>query len=366
MVSFFKSCMSLLLVGLLSGISVAQVSPASTLSEPDPSLDARGNAYINRQSAHFLTEIHTTLAQYPPQLPEPRERYLSLLLLDAVLHDVYAAQRIPVQQFFHQRIETAINQIENTTVRKGARIWKLYNMGFVVKTPSTTFAFDLISGANTKSKGFAIPNDLMHRLIKQCDALFISHLHPDHADQQVAQQFIDSGRPVVAPPQVWAGQPIHTSLTHLKRQSDLQQELKVRNNTVSLKVVVFPGHQMEKVENNVTLVITPENLSFCQMGDQINEGNFTIDYPWIDQVASRFKVDVLMPPCWTNELFRIVRGFNPRLVLPGHENEIGHRVDDRVPFWGDSDFLETTYSELKKSAYPVLPMVWGESYHYQP
>lgn len=332
----------------------------------DPSLDERGNAYINRQSQAFLKEISTTLTNYPPQLPEPRERYLGLLLLDAVMHDVYAAYRPPIQEFFHQRIDQAISQIEKTNVTHGAVVWKLYNMGFVVKTKSTTFAFDLISGKNTKSEQFATPKNSMQRLIDQCDALFISHRHPDHADEEVANLFIASGKPVVAPPQVWNGKPIHASITHLKRDADTIQNLMIKENKTVLKVVVFPGHQMENTENNVTLVITPEGLSFCQMGDQINEGNFMIDYKWIDKVANNYKVDVLMPPCWTNEIYRIVKGFNPQLVLPGHENEISHRVDDRVPFWGDSQFLELTYPELKKSTYKVLPMAWGESFHYQP
>jgi hypothetical protein len=102
------------------------------------------------------------------------------------------------------------------------------------------------------------------------------------------------------------------------------------------------------------------------MGDQINEGEFMPDYQWIDSVRSHFHVDVLMPPCWTNELFRIVKGFNPALVLPGHENELGHPVNDRVPFWGDADFLETTYDELKRSSYPVIVTTWGESIHFNP
>lgn len=358
----------LVLAFLLASIHTAcsQSLKPGVFPNVDPSLDERGNAYMNRQSQAFLNEVRTTLANYPPQLPEPRERYLGLLLLDAVMHDVYAAYRAPVQEFFHQQIDQAVSQIEKTKVKHGAVIWKLYNMGFVVKTKSTTFAFDLISGKNTKSESFAIPLSIMQRLIDQCDALFISHLHPDHADEEVANLFISNSKPVVAPPQVWNGKPIHTSITHLQRNADTIHNLMVNRNKTQLKVVLFPGHQMEKIENNVTLVITPEGLSFCQMGDQINEGNFMIDYKWIDKVANQYKVDVLMPPCWTNEIYRIVKGFNPQLVLPGHENEISHRLDDRVPFWGDSQFLELTYPELKKSKYKVLPMAWGESFHYLP
>jgi hypothetical protein len=89
-----------------------------------------------------------------------------------------------------------------------------------------------------------------------------------------------------------------------------------------------------------------------------------IDYNWIDNVSENYHVDILLPPCWTNELYRIVKGFNPQLVIPGHENELGHPVDDRVPFWGDVEFLQLTNDELYKSNYSVIQMIWGESYHY--
>jgi hypothetical protein len=61
----------------------------------------------------------------------------------------------------------------------------------------------------------------------------------------------------------------------------------------------------------------------------------------------------------------MVRGFNPQLVVPGHENELGHQMNDRVPYWGDESFLELNYSQMK-SEYPALPLAWGESYHFTP
>ena len=91
-----------------------------------------------------------------------------------------------------------------------------------------------------------------------------------------------------------------------------------------------------------------------------------IDYEWIDQVAKHHKVDVLMPNAWTMDILRIAKGFNPKLVMPGHEIEMGHTVWDRLPYWGDDAYLELTYEKLKKSKYPVLAAVWGESYHYIP
>lgn len=342
--------------------SFSQEAKENHLTNPD--LDKKSNAFIDRQDETFLKEISKTLALHPPQYPIAKERKPALYLLDAVLHDKYAEYRLPVQQFYHNRIEQALIEIETDIITEGAKIWKLYNMGFIVKTKSVTLAFDLVHANVENSNGFKLPEYLMKRLISQCDVLFISHWHGDHKDKKVAQEFIDSGKPVIAAEQAWKGEPIFDQITHLKRDANILQSLPIKNGEIDLKLVIYPGHQMGKTLNNVPLIFTPEGISVSHMGDQINEGDFMIDYEWIDSVAENYDVDILLPPCWTNELYRIVKGFNPKLVIPGHENELGHTVDDRVPFWGDDTYLELTNSELYKSDYPTIQMTWGESYHY--
>lgn len=332
----------------------------------NPNLNKKEDAYLNRQAKAFLTEINKNLDYYPPQFPRQEGRIQALFLLDAILHDVYAAHRPPVQQFYQKRIESALHEIENSKIEEGARIWKLYNMGFVVKTKSVTIAFDLVSGESAGSNGFTIPKRIMEGFVKQCDVLFISHRHRDHLDEWIAQKFIDTDKPVVAPPQVWKDRAIYSYITHLKREAHTKQQLKIQNNKIELDIVIYPGHQMSSHENNVSMVYTPENISVCHMGDQINEGDFMIDYDWIDYVSEHHRVDILLPPSWTNEIYRIVQGFDPKLVIPGHENELGHTIDDRVPFWDDSEHLELTYPELKNSEYPLILMTWGDSYHYLP
>jgi len=332
----------------------------------DPGLDAKSNAYMDRQSEAFLNYIDNTLKSHPPAYPVPVDRIAPLYLLDAVLHDQYAADRFPVQKFYRNRLEDALSEIENAKIDSGAKIWKLYNMGFIVKTKSVTLAFDFVRGTTAGSKDFELSEAIMNRFVKQCDVLFISHWHSDHIDIKVAQAFIDQGKPVVAAEQLWQNKPIYDKITHLKREANTKQTLTIKNKNILLDVVIYPGHQMKKNLNNVPLVFTPEGITVSHMGDQINEGDFMIDYDWIDKVAKNYSVDILLPPSWTNELYRIVKGFDPKLVIPGHENELGHTVDDRVPFWGDIEYLELTNDELFESEIPVIQMIWGESYHYLP
>ena len=250
------------IIGALAFILCIQLSTSAQEKKQlvDPSLDEVENNYMDRQSKAFLIEIKKTITKNPPQYPLPRERYLSLLLLDAVLHDQYAGKRVAVQQFFQGQISTSLEEIENTTVEHGAIIWKLYNHGFIVRTKSVTIAFDLVSGESAEFDGFTLSQKIMTRLINQCDALFISHRHRDHSDRWIAGQFIESGKPVVAPPQVWEGEPIHQKVTHLKRDAHTLQKLPIKNNSLQLDVVVYPGHQMGSHENNVSLVISPEGI----------------------------------------------------------------------------------------------------------
>lgn len=331
----------------------------------DTTLNEKQNQFLTNQAEALLSQANEVFSNYPPNWPEPAARRSALMLLDGVFHDVYAPQRPPVQEFFKTRMREAIEEIEQTEISNGARIWKLYDHGFVIRTKSTTIGFDLIRGESARAKGFPIGKDYMERLIKQCDVLFISHRHGDHAEEWVAQSFIDQGKPVVAPPEVWKDKSINKFITHLERVPHTVQVLPVQDGKQLLKVVVYPGHQGEKIENNVSLVITPEGLSFSQMGDQYNSDDFV----WIDEVGNNHVVDVLMPNCWTTDIVRVAKGFNPALIITGHENEMGHTIDHREPYWltyqrrdGSDRFGGS--SEVGYDT-PLILMTWGESYHYK-
>ncbi len=333
---------------------------------PDPQLSQKDNDYLDRQAKVFLDTVRNILDAFPPApiKKEARERGLAKLLLDAVFHEHYAAYRKPVQEYFHERINTAIVELEQTKIDKGARIWKIYDMGFIVRTKTVTIAFDLVSGITSDSREFAMDISEIKRLVNNCDVLFISHRHEDHADMLVAKEFLYQNKPVVAPEQVWSQDSIFSEITHLERSANKKQKLKLNN--YELDVVIYPGHQMRSIENNVSLVKTPEGITIAHMGDQINEGDFMIDFEWIERVKNDHQVDILMPAAWTMDIYRIVQGFNPELVLPGHELELGHTVWDRLPFWGDNEYLELSYDELKQSSYPVVVLTWGEHFEYKP
>ena len=82
------------------------------------------------------------------------------------------------------------------------------------------------------------------------------------------------------------------------------------------------------------------------------------DFAWIDGVGNNHKVDVLIPNCWTTDPKRSAEGYNPKLIIPAHENELGHSIDHREAY-------ALNYSRWNVP-YPTLFMTWGESFHYKP
>jgi L-ascorbate metabolism protein UlaG (beta-lactamase superfamily) len=326
-------------------------SPRRILTAPEL-LDAP-DEWIDRS----LKWVDYILQTYRPDPVEFPERRAALIRLDDVLHIESAPKKPLVQKFYKMRLEHAIEDIERTKVTEGMRIWKLYNHGFLVRTASVSFTFDIVPG--TRTPGFELPKEWLQRLVAQSDATFISHLHGDHANRDVAKLFLSQHKPVIAPEGLWADDPeLSKQLTYPKRSTSEVHEIQISGGSRVLKVVAYPGHQGKPVLVNVHLVTTPEGFTVVQTGDQSGDEGPGSDFDWLTQIGRDHHVDVLMPNCWANGLHRIVRGVNPELVITGHENEMGHTVDHR------EDYTQT-YERLFRLNYPYVLMTWGESYLYQ-
>jgi L-ascorbate metabolism protein UlaG (beta-lactamase superfamily) len=291
--------------------------------------------------------------RYAPGVVETPVRRAALIRLDDILHIESAPSKPVVQAFYRRRMERAVAEIERTRVERGMRIWKLYNHGFFIRTESVSFAFDVVRG--TRVAGFSVPAGLIERLARQAGALFISHRHDDHADVEVARAFAALGKPVLAPEVFWPE--LAGALTIVKRGLGPAVEVPVAGHR-AIRAIAYPGHQ-DDLLNNVYLVETPERLAVMHTGDQYDGENARSDFDWLSRIGQRQRVDVLLPNCWANGLERMIEGARPRLVITGHENEMGHTVAHR------EDYTQT-YNRLFGVRCPALVMGWGESYLYVP
>jgi len=305
----------------------------------------KGEQYLNDQASLVINQAYKVLDAYSPTPAPTDERRLALFAIDALLHDT----RLDGSQAFMDYISMAVNRIAVGLENKptdDARIYRCYNHGFIVQTPTVTIAIDLIRGGS-KDHPF-MTDEQVQRLVKQCDILFVTHAHSDHADATVARMFCEQGKPVIVPENFWND--ISQCVKVLRGSEMVMDKIALKGGAVNLTVSAFPGHQDEML-NNVYAITTPEGLTLMHTGDQSNSN----DMRWVAEIHKQVKVDVLLAHCWWMPMKQVVDGIRPTLLITGHENEMEHTIDHREAYW-------LTFRRLSDVEVPYVVMAWGEHY----
>lgn len=297
----------------------------------------------------LINEILTQKKNLPSKKAPSLERKAALYLLDGILHDTRMDGSPTISKFVEDRYEVMVEDMKKP-VKKGIKVYKLFNDGFVVKTKSVTVAWDIYRGGKMKETPSLISNEVIQKVVDQCDIMFLSHNHGDHVDKVVVNMFLDANKPVVAPTNVLKK---NEKIIHTRSEEIVEREF-VAANGVKLQTTILPGHQ-DKMINNIYVVTTPEDHTFAQTGDQWNKE----DLSWILDVHKHIQpIDVLMINCWANSLPETIDGFDPKCVIFGHENELGHTIDHREAYWLSYDKLEPINREK-------CLMTWAEWYWYK-
>ncbi|MDD4632575.1 MAG: hypothetical protein PHQ77_10045 [Proteiniphilum sp.] len=93
---------------------------------------------------------------------------------------------IPTLYFYREGFDKVLHEVKNSEVQYGnTLVWMLYNMGFVVKTPSGCFGID-------------IDHRLAERLEPYLDFLCITHNHGDHYNNKLIEAMINHDKPVLS------------------------------------------------------------------------------------------------------------------------------------------------------------------------
>lgn len=299
--------------------------------------------FLNNQAEQTLDLINQTIEEYPPVKGELLARKLALYNLDGILHETRYDKSQVLRRFMATRIKSVLKKMSTPIANNEMEVIKLYNHGFIIRTQSVTCAFDLYRGDSL------ISDSLMQSLVHFCDILFVSHIHSDHADPQVAKMFVKEGKPVWGPTNLW---PEDSDVYHIRMDKIIERTVCI--NKKKLIVKILPGHQ-DDLMNNIYNVITPEGFSVVHTGDQYNKG----DLMWIANIKQQIpSLDILLVNCWTMQLEKVVEDFDPKLVITGHENELGHTIDHREPYW-------LSYQKLSRINKPYVLMTWGEVYEYR-
>lgn len=108
------------------------------------------------------------------------ESYIASLDQSAEMREKYD----PMLAFYRLSLDHVINAIKTTTVENGTTcIWQLYNMGYIVKTPTTCFGID-------------INHRWAEKLEPYLDFLCVTHKHQDHYNTALINAMLNAGKPV--------------------------------------------------------------------------------------------------------------------------------------------------------------------------
>lgn len=284
-----------------------------------------------------LSQIQATLLAQPPNDGDPVVRRETILALDAILKSDTASTSTAVKGFLISMLQKVMNELPDPVPAGGARVWQMYNDGYLVKTSSMVFAFDL----SAVSWGVVYPPSLA----SQIDVLLVSHMHADHYDGTTVSRVIAAGGEVIVPVE-------NDSVGTIAMVPG--DTLTVRG----LDVVAYEG--LHSIPVRIFEVTTPDGHTFVHTGDNQTPENL----PTIDSV------DVLMLNAWVkvsssaspvDGMTSAIRTLVPRVTIPGHVHEMTHVYDpdnpaSRVPYeWP----LAVDTTAIPGS---MCTMAWGELY----
>jgi len=348
------------------------------------------------------------LDAYPPSETHAQIRQSLFRLLDYPLHiDNYDAQtpRAAADVFVSAvrvQFDTAKNRVltelTSQTASEGAAVWKLYNMGFVVKTRLHAFAIDIASGPRVcATPPPAIKGDPrspenratieawrdeidrmppvwtdaeIDRLTDALDALFITHPHGDHYHPAIVCAMLRKRKPVVAPFDWTASRMGALAPRFDELRPAIESCFLSRTDTgdtpvdvAGLRVAMLAGHQ-DKSTPNTVYWIESDGVRIVHNGDNCERGAEA-------RLSNLPAAPIIFANCWSG-LPAFVSAVAPttgaaavrQTVIPGHENEMGHGVSHRES-WRELYSRTDRLAGLPPSAH-VLVLGWGEKWAYAP
>lgn len=325
----------------------AQERPATNPREQQIIFWGYPDNYIENQARVAFETIDEMLQAYPPQKQMALPRKMTLVGLDQLLHDQRNDKSEPFYTFINTRMQRMLEDMRKP-VKKGIKIYKLYNDGFIMKTKDATIAVDLIPGGPGKHP--FITDSIIYSIAGQCDALFISHFHGDHANLKIAKAFAARGKRVIVPKDLWVD--VDPLITPLQEENTF---VTIPFEELKMTLHILPGHQ-DDIYNNIYVMDFKGCGTVAHTGDQYN----VEDLEWIDRVHETYPIDVLLLNCWVNSMERTIRGFDPKVLITGHENELEHSIDHREAYWMTMKKMERM-PDLKV---PNVLMTWGEWFVY--
>ncbi len=233
-----------------------------------------------------------------------------------------------ILQYYKKALDRVVKEVQQTVVPQGkVALWHLYNMGYVVKTPSHCFGIDL------KHKEAA-------RLVPHIEFLCITHQHSDHYSDEMNAAMKAAGKPVYS--------------NFIENEYRIAGKKTIKPADGLEMVVGLADHSAELKNFCVTYQIDcgadTGNKVIYHIGDTYNAS----------QLSKTKDVDIFIPHGGINMNFTTaLNRVNPKVTLISHINELGHAVDNyRWPY--SKAFERVSQLEPRVAYVPV----WGEKIEF--
>ena len=207
-------------------------------------------------------------------------------------------ERTGVPYFLRQSFEKVRKEIRTTKVKEGTvAVWLLYNMGYIVKTPTTTFGIDLYSKYTDE-------------LLDMIDFGMITHAHSDHNHVAFTQGMAKRNKPILAAFDIKDVEEMRVEHEGVYKMGDVTVRVTIGDhNKKNLRNFVASYEIDCGANTNHTIIY--------HTGD-------SHDY---EQLNPQQKVDIFIPHIRVNlDVQKAIDKFQPRHVFMSHIQELGHRV----------------------------------------
>ena len=280
--------------------------------------------------------------------------------------------------------DRVFKEVAAAKVPKGSlRLWRIYNMGYIMKGPKHTVAIDITARPEfyiiDGNRYMPQTNEVVwtksdwKRLTELADMIFVTHPHGDHYNRAGIEAFIAANKPVVVPCDLMEYVPgrrpkkgpdgkyiverdnITKAACCVKLTTDHDQPVDVGG----VKVWNFHGNQGKDTPCNVYL-LDIDGVRVAHNGDNY-------DRVKEKKLSKCPPADVIIASTWNNIQSMVsscmgAQGFDRKnaVLLPSHENELGHNVKQRESYWE----MYVRKDRLNKKDFPwprIHPLSYGEN-----
>ena len=207
-------------------------------------------------------------------------------------------ERSGVPYFLRKSFDKVCKEVRTTKVKQGTiAVWLVYNMGYIVKTPTATFAIDLYSKYTDK-------------LLDMIDFGMITHPHGDHNTRAFAQGMAKRGKPILAAFNIKGVNEKRVVDGGVYHFGDVTVRVTTGDHNKKLKKFVAAYEIDCGARTNHTVIY--------HTGDS---SNYT-------QLVPEKPVDIFIPHMRVSlNIQAAIDNFKPRHVFLSHLQELGHRID---------------------------------------